>query len=223
MHTMPIWKDTVKKVLHLEPEHVSFYSLQLEEGTPFWELYRDGTLDLVSDALDRQMYHFAMKAFEKSGYAQYEISNCAKQGYACRHNLKYWSLGEYLGIGLGAHSYLRDRDDNVGCRHHNLEGLTEYFSVIQQEQWPIDMRSYHVDTDKDAMAIFAFTSLRKREGIPLDDFQQRFHRNFFEAYKDKAETIFRYKKEGLLEYDGSRIWLTERGIDVSNDIMSEFV
>lgn len=105
-----IWEKTLDEVLALEPEHLSFYSLQIEEGTPFYDLYKAGRLDEASDEEERRMHHMAISAAEAAGLVHYEISNSARSGRQCRHNLKYWSMEEYLGLGLGAHSYLRRAD-----------------------------------------------------------------------------------------------------------------
>lgn len=227
--TFESWMDTASEAVRLDPEHISAYSLQLEEGTPFYEMYKKGEIEIAGDELDRKMYHEALAAFRDAGYEHYEISNLAKPGFECRHNLKYWSYEEYLGAGLGAHSYIRTAVCSDGCtdgrgsRFNNYEDMEYYNAFVDDGQWPIDMGRYHTDSLKDGMAVYAFTALRKREGIDLSDFEAQFGMEFFKAYRAKADVIFDYKSQGLLDYDAARLWLTEKGIDKSNEIMSEFV
>jgi len=105
-HDMKKWEDTVKTLLTLNPEHISLYSLELAEDTPFYDMLVSGKLVETAPEMDRQMYHFLLNEMKKAGYIHYEISNGAKPGYECRHNLKYWNLDEYLGLGPSAHSYV---------------------------------------------------------------------------------------------------------------------
>ncbi len=215
--TMEQWDNTVSEVISLKPEHVSFYSLQLEEGTPFYESYKNGELDMIDTALDTEMYHEAVRAFKDSGYEHYEISNAALPGHECRHNLKYWSLGEYLGAGLGASSYMN-------CvRYKNEDDIKHYCKAVNGGEIPVDKKSLHNDTEKDSMGIYCFTALRTSAGIDTRRFSELFGKPFFAAYSDKMEAIGKYMAEGSLKTDGGHIMLTENGIDVSNDIMSEFV
>ena len=111
--TMAEWQETLRHIVALEPEHISAYSLILEEGTPFCESYREGELHPVSEETDREMYHWAVDYLAEQGYRQYEISNFARAGRQSRHNCIYWRAEEYLGMGLGAHSYMD------GVRFHN--------------------------------------------------------------------------------------------------------
>ena len=112
--SISIWRETVKGILQLHPEHISFYSLELAENTLFYNLYKAGKLKITAISRDRKMYHFIIDEMRKAGLFQYEISNGAKPGFACRHNLKYWNLEEYLGLGASAHSYIdRTRFSNI--------------------------------------------------------------------------------------------------------------
>ncbi len=107
--TAASWLDSLKRVLDWEPEHLSFYSLQLEEGTPFYREYREGRLELPSWEENREMYHRGLELIKAAGYDHYEVSNAAKPGFECRHNLKYWNMEEYLGLGLAAHSFMDNK------------------------------------------------------------------------------------------------------------------
>ncbi|MEG2501411.1 MAG: radical SAM family heme chaperone HemW [Anaerovoracaceae bacterium] len=216
-HTKEIWEKTVEEAISLGPEHISFYSLQLEEETPFYKAYKHGFLELNSNEEERQMYHGAIEKFNKTGYDHYEISNVSLPGYKCRHNLKYWNLDDYLGIGLGAHSYINQ------TRYNNVNTLEEYFNLVANGQRPIERKSKHIDTMKDAMSIYAFTSLRKREGIDLTDFKRRFNNDFFKVYVKEILQIKKYEKAGFLTNDEKYLALTQIGIDQSNEIMAMFV
>ena len=102
LQTEEIWEKTLKEAIRLKPEHISFYSLQREEGTEFYRMYKEGRLTLADDDTDRRMYHTAVKMLKEAGYHHYEISNAAKPGFESRHNMKYWQFDEYIGLGLGA-------------------------------------------------------------------------------------------------------------------------
>lgn len=198
--SMEQWMNTVNRVIGLDPEHISFYSLQIEEDTPFYEAYMNGELDFVPEETDRAMYHAAIAAMRRSGYEHYEISNMAKPGMRCRHNLKYWSFGEYLGIGDSASSFMN------GVR------------------WTEKPREeYHENDFADNTGEYVFTGLRKTEGIRKSDFARRFGREFWEVYGSRRGYLEEYFEEGLLLEEGDVIRLSERGIDISNSIMAIFV
>lgn len=198
--TMGIWEDTLDRVIMLSPEHVSFYSLQIEEGTPFYEMFRRGEIDEIPDDTDRAMYHRAICKLREAGYLHYEISNCAKAGRECRHNLKYWSMDDYLGIGSGASSYIG------GVRFRN-------------KPFP----EYHRNTFADETAEFAFTALRKTSGIDLKEFERRCGKGFWEVFGDRREELAEFFERGqLVEQDGV-LRLSEEGMDISNRIMAVFV
>ena len=234
--TMEKWEETLREAVFLDPEHISFYSLQIEENTPFYDLYKAGKLDTASDAAEREMHHRAIHILEDAGFEHYEISNSAKPGRQCLHNLKYWSMAEYAGLGLGAHSYIEDNgtsglltdDGNPGSgftgglRYNNTEDMTAYIGSIGKGELPIEQRSLRRDTEKDAMGIYMFTGLRKREGVDLADFKARFGLPFESAF-DMGGSVRKWQDAGYTEKDNGRFRLTEKGIDKSNDIMSEFV
>ena len=231
--TLKQWENTVSEVIKLAPEHISFYSMQLDEGTSFCRNYKKGLLDLTEESIVRKMYHEALHAFKDEGYVHYEISNMARSGAECRHNLKYWSLGEYLSAGLGASSYIRGNLSKesmgykagsiTGSRFKNTESMETYLRLTREGYLPIDLKSYHTDTIKESMAVYCFTALRKTQGIDLEVFTKKFGMDFFRAYRERADIIFKYREKGLLKITGTGIALTEKGIDHSNDIMSEFV
>lgn len=211
--TMKMWKDTVRQCIFLRPTHISLYSLQIEEGTEFYEMYRNGMMKGVSEEADREMYHTALKMMRKAGYEHYEISNTALPGSESRHNLKYWSYDDYLGMGLGASSFMD------GKRYKNSSVMHDYLAAIKEGRPPVDESSIESYSREDEMGIFVFTGLRKSEGFSLEQFRDVFGCELFDVY-DPA-ILEKYK--GLLALDGGRLHLTEKGMDVSNIIMAEFV
>jgi len=216
--TMAQWMKTLWEAIMLKPEHLSFYSLQLEEGTPFYDRYGQGELELMPEEEDRKMYHEALGHLKSAGYEHYEISNCAAPGRACRHNLKYWSYGEYYGVGLGAHSFSYDKG-----RWCNVSHLEDYLARVKEGQRPVDRQEYQQRTPEDAMGEYVFTGLRKTEGINLEEFNRTFHQDFFKVYRNVMGKISDYQKQGYLVLEGEKLALTETGIDISDTIMAEFV
>lgn len=199
-HTMEIWEDTLEKAVALNPEHISFYSLQIEEGTQFYEMYRKGEFDQIPDDVDRAMYHTAIKRFKEAGYHHYEISNCAEPGYECRHNLKYWSMDDYLGIGSSASSY--------------MEGIRFTEEPVME---------FHENTFFDNVSEFVFTGLRKTEGISLAEFREKFGKDLHEVFGDRRGELEEFFESGRLIEENGFLRLSEEGIDISNKIMAVFV
>jgi oxygen-independent coproporphyrinogen-3 oxidase len=211
--TLKQWKDTVRQCIFLEPQHISLYSLQIEEGTIFNKLVEEGTLTPTSEELDREMYREALHMLKNAGFNHYEISNAALPGYESRHNLKYWSYEEYLGIGPGASSFIGGR------RYSNFTRMTDYLKAIKRGVSPEDRENSENYTIREEMGVFVFTGLRKTGGFDINDFEKKFEVDFFDIY-DPA-LIERYK--GYLEIRGMNLLLTEEGRDISNSIMAEFV
>lgn len=212
--TMKMWKDSFRQCLFLEPEHISLYSLQIEENTPVYDMiYKDDIIKPVDEDTDRSMYHEALMMLSGRGYNLYEISNASKPGRECRHNLKYWSYEEYLGLGLGASSFIG------GYRFRNTSKMKEYLKYIRAGMPPVKPEDVENYTKRDEMGIYVFTGLRKREGFDINEFESIFGVDFFKVYEPSLLDEFR----GCLEVNGSVMRLTERGIDISNRIMAAFV
>ncbi len=218
-----LWMDSLNKVISLNPEHISFYSLQIEAGTPFFRLWENGIMKSVEEEVDRRMYHEAVNRLEDSGYHHYEISNAARPGYESRHNLKYWSMDEYLGIGLGAHSYIN------GMRFSNETDFEKYLSIsseMSEKRTPSGDNPWvawrHENTRKDDISEFLFTGLRKIDGISPLVFQQKFGVPLIEVYE---ESISKHRKSGLLEInkEADRLRLTAKGLDLFNQVLVDFV
>lgn len=211
--TLEGWTDTLRKTAALLPEHISAYSLIIEEGTPFYDRYGDGCapgfLPLPSEEEERRMYERTGEFLREQGYYRYEISNYAKQGYACRHNIGYWKRTEYVGFGLGASSLV----DNV--RWKTTQDLENYENTFERTEIQRLSRT-------EQMEEFMFLGLRMTEGVAVADFRRLFGIGIWEVYRD---TLCRLEKDGLLLFfeDGKRIRLTQRGVDVSNYVLGEFL
>lgn len=202
------WMENLKTVASLAPEHISAYSLIVEEGTPF----AGRPLNLPDEETEYRMYEDTMPVLADYGYEQYEISNYAKAGKACKHNIGYWKRTDYLGIGLGAASLLGSR------RFSNTRSMEEY---LQKSCFPEKIRrGWQMLSKEDAMAEFMFLGLRMTKGISRGEFR--------EAFGCTVESIYglvleKYKNMALLVEKDGRIFLSRKGIHVSNSIMSEFL
>ena len=212
-----VWHETMEKAIELNPDHISFYSLQIEEGTPFYNDYKNEKLPFVENSLMDNMYNMAVKRFKDAGYVHYEISNTSKKGKSCRHNIKYWKLEPFLGFGAGASSYIN------GFRCENPDDLEHWKSLVLSNDAGYEEVEIHTETREEAMSVFVFTGLRMVEGIDLNLFKDKFDVSFESVYKEKMEYLKNMENEGYLEMSKDRIRLTEKGILISNDIMCEFV
>lgn len=211
--TMESYGETLHMVLSLNPQptHISAYSLILEEGTRFWELAEEGKLQLPDEDTDRQMYSETGRILREAGYERYEISNYAKPGFHCRHNCGYWTRIDYAGFGIGAASLI----DNV--RFRNGDDLSAYLKQ------PLNCRQApQILSRNEQMEEFMFLGLRLTEGIDIRVFGETFGCPPEAVY---GKVIEKNRKEGLLEYrEGrKRLALTERGLDISNYVMAQFL
>ena len=215
--TMESYEDTLSKVLALEPEHISAYSLILEEGTVFYDWYEKGKLDrgawkLPSEEEEYAMGELTIQRLAEAGMHRYEISNYAKSGKECRHNLGYWDRVEYLGIGAGSSSLIKgERFDHIRDRKAYIEKIRNGEPIL------IDREILSVESQ---MEEFMYLGLRKIEGVSRTDFQNYFGKNVDDVY---GEILDKLEEEQLLEFSGNRIRLTHRGMDVSNCVLAEFL
>ena len=210
--TFSSYQKTLERVVKIQPEHISAYSLILEEGTLFWEQQQKGILSLPDEDTEQEMDRLTQDYLAEHGYIRYEISNYARPGMECRHNITYWQMEDYLGLGLGASSYFR------GERFSNTEVLSEY--LCKKTESLVAKR--HRLTRKEEIEEFVFLGLRMREGISLPRFQQRFGISFCEQY---ASVLPKFLKNNLLaeNQNHDKIYLTKRGMDVSNVVLAEFL
>lgn len=213
--TREIWQETLGRTLELQPEHVSFYSLQIEEGTPFYDQYKLGDMVPVSDEEDREMYHDAIRMLAESGYAQYEISNAALSGKECRHNMKYWTFRDYLGIGASASSFIdgvRQTDPGDGYMDYVRCGCPEMY-----------LSENHENSLFDNAADYMITGLRLTSGVSEEDFRERFGKSIWELFPDAMKELKPFLSEGDIVREDGRMYITEKGLDISNKIMTAFV
>ena len=209
--TCESWKETLSRVTDLDPEHISAYSLIIEEGTPFGERYgsEEGRKLLPDEDSEREMYHETKRFLKDCGYERYEISNYAKPGRECRHNIGYWTGVPYLGLGLGASSYLD------GCRFNVNPDMKQYL-----EEKPGMFTDIEKLTKKDMEEEFFYVGLRMTAGVSLSEFERRFGISAKEVYPGLMET---FVKEKAARFEGDRFVLTDYGLDVSNYIMAQFL
>lgn len=205
--------QTLARIVKLEPEHISAYSLIIEPGTPFAE-DTEILKQLPSEEAERRMYHYTNVILQSLGYERYEISNYSKPGYACYHNQVYWTGGEYLGLGLGASSYWNE------MRFHNTENPEKYIQKIKEKQIEAIREDIVPDTRRSRMEEFMFLGLRLMRGVSATDFEERFGITMQEQY---GTVIDNYVEQGYLTWNQEWLKLTERGIDVSNRIMADFL
>ncbi|OPJ55600.1 radical SAM family heme chaperone HemW [Alkalithermobacter paradoxus] len=210
--TMKEWKETLQKVVDLNPTHISTYSLIIEEGTKFYDMYKSGEIVDIDQNLDRQMYYYAREYLSKNGYNQYEISNFSKKGYECRHNIIYWKCKEYLGLGPSAHSYINK------IRFSNYSTIDTYLEILNNKNLPIDDRNEL--TFKDRLEEKIFMGLRMNEGIDVYEINEEFNIDIKNLYK---ETINKLVNDGYLKCNNNRVHLTNKGIDFSNKVFIEFL
>lgn len=231
--------DTLNRVTELKPEHISAYSLIVEEDTPL-----GGNAQLLKllpdEELDRTLYAQTKSLLKSSGYDRYEISNYAKSGRECRHNIVYWTGGEYLGVGIGAASYLKVQSADgsiVPVRFHGIEDMASYIGNFsdRERRLPFDFEAggdilaelfqsgymdLYCSKRSDEIEEFMFLGLRLMRGVSKTEFQARFG---VEMEKIYGRVLAKYRNSGLLIESGDRLYLSDKGIDVSNVIMAEFM
>lgn len=207
-------EDTIKTILDLEPEHISVYSLILEEGT---KLYQDVQIQkylLPTDEEERDMYWTAKNMLEQAGYNHYEISNFAKPTYESKHNLNCWEQKEYIGMGVAAHSYTNN------IRYSNVDSIETYIQNYQNNH-PEDNLIFHEKQNKQsAMSEYMLLGLRKIQGISIQKFKEQYTENPIYTFRKELEKLV---KQELIEIDGDAIKLTTKGIDLANLVWEEFV
>ena len=215
------------EIIALGPEHISCYSLQIEEGTPLAEMVDTGELREVPDEDDRETYHAICKRLKDAGYEHYEISNFAKPGMRARHNSLYWDMSDYIAFGLGASGF------ENGVRYKNISDLDAYMINIADGRLPCSKSSRNTPFDNISEAVF--TGLRRIEGISYEDALQAYIRGgdetmptdperlFWRVFADAKKEALEFSRSGHLVIDEEGLRLTEKGIDISNQIMALFV
>lgn len=210
--TLESLEDSLEKAVSLDLKHLSVYSLILEEGTRLYDLAtKTSKINLPDEALEREMYHFTKNFLSTSGFYQYEISNFSKEGFESRHNLKYWSYEDYLGLGLSSSSKIGNK------RFANVDGFSSYIEALENNLLPVKERE--VLTKQDQINEYIFMGLRKTEGFSYEKLEEIFSLNFLSAYKNEIEKNLNL---GLIILDNENLRLTEKGLDLANQVELDF-
>ena len=203
-------KTSLEKVVSLKPEHISVYSLIVEDETPMKKLIESGKLKLPDEEDERNQYKYTKNFLELNGYKHYEISNFAKPGFESKHNLNCWEQKQYIGLGVAAHSYIN------GVRYSNTISLEEYLNKDSK-----DIKEIHeTQTIDDMKKEYMLLGLRKIDGVQISKFEEKFGENPIYLFKNELKKLI---QEGLLIIDLDNIKLTEKGLDLANIVWEEFV
>lgn len=221
MYSLPsqkkeIFLKTLKRVMELAPEHISAYSLKIEEQTPFGKM--KSSLILPDEDEEYDTYISMCALLSKNGYLQYEISNFSKEGYECVHNLKYWQSEEYIGIGPSAHSFFK------GERYSYSSNMDEYILKIQENKMPLKIveqneENKHVSPQISKMDEYVMLKMRLSRGVDLNEFEALFGKKFIEAYPQ----INVYLKTGHILFEKGAYKFTPKGFFVSNYILTDIL
>ncbi|MCL2050737.1 MAG: radical SAM family heme chaperone HemW [Lachnospiraceae bacterium] len=214
--TFRSWKKTLKKAARLKPEHISAYSIIIEPGTIFGDKYADGqpeAYEIADEKTDRQIYHYTKKYLEKKNNIRYEISNYARPGYECRHNLTYWRRNDFLGFGLGASSLIGNK------RWKNISELKSYIMIYLGGKQP-EKEELQVLSLKDQIEEYMFLGLRVTEGVNICHFEKTFKQDIYDFYGPLLQKL---KEQKLISISDNNITLTSYGIDISNYVLAQFL
>ncbi|MBE3142762.1 MAG: coproporphyrinogen III oxidase, partial [Planctomycetes bacterium] len=209
--TLESWKYSLRSAIDLGVQHISAYALSYEEGTPLQKAVEACEVEPVDEEIDRQMYETTIDELEKAGFKQYEISNFAKPGFECKHNLNYWSNFPYIGVGPAAGAYWQ------GKRTLNIADIKKYIEAIEQGT-NVTAESETPDNTQIACET-AVLNLRRRCGIILDEFEKQ---TGFDAMKLFAEPIGRYRELGLIEATDGRLFLTRGALPIADSVLCDF-
>ncbi|HHV97941.1 MAG TPA: oxygen-independent coproporphyrinogen III oxidase [Clostridiaceae bacterium] len=206
------WFETLDNVTKMRITHLSCYSLKVEEGTALDKKIRNGEVEYPDEDIDREMYHSTIATLKNKGFIHYEISNFSKPGFESRHNLIYWNLEPYIGIGAGAHSYFER------TRYNNEEVPERYISQISNGRIP--KKNIEVLALQDNISEYMILGLRLTKGIRIDEFNQKFEKDLFDLYGKKIENLI---KRGLISIQNGYLKLTDIGLDLANQVFVEFI
>ncbi|WP_038671582.1 radical SAM family heme chaperone HemW [Pelosinus sp. UFO1] len=203
---------SVRQAIKLNVTHISAYGLKVEEGTPFQAMQKQGKLMLPDEEIDEEMYQYTTEFLPRNGFMRYEISNFAKVGFECRHNLKYWQYQPYVGVGAAAHSFLHKE------RISNISDVSQYITCLSMGKSPIKDRE--TPAIEVAMAEYVFLALRTVQGLSMNEFNKYFPYNFMEQYQDVLEKLTRQK---LIVVEENQIYLTTIGMKYGNVVFRAFL
>lgn len=212
--TVVMVEESLQRLIALEPQHISIYSLIIEEGTRIEKKIAKGEFKLPEETIERQMYDKVKSTLEQNGYVQYEISNFAKPGYISRHNWDCWNQEEYLGIGVAAHSYEEQK------RYSHTASIEKYIEAMAKGNLEEITQIEEIQNKQEMQKEYMMLGLRKIEGIKISEFKQKFSENPLYLYRKELEKLV---KEKLIEVDGDFVLLTRKGLDLANLVWEEFV
>lgn len=207
-------EESLKEVMKLNPNHISFYSLIVEENTPIDKMLEQGKIKLPDEEIERNMYWRVKQILEENNYLHYEISNFAKEGYESKHNLNCWNQEEYLGFGLASHSYFNNK------RYSNIENIEEYIRNIEQANFEKNIIISEIQKEEDKKKEYMLLGLRKIEGVNIQEFKNKFVDNPIYVFHNELEKLV---NQNLIEIDLNQIKLTAKGLDFANIVWEEFV
>ena len=205
-------KESLEKIVNLNPSHISVYSLIIEEGTLIKKLLEEGKLELPKEDEERRMYWYVKNFLELKGYNHYEISNFSLDGYSSKHNLNYWNQGQYLGFGVSASSFF------AGSRYTNTNSITDYIKNINNG---ISTIAEKEDLDKlDMMKEYIILKLRLKDGINTDEFMSKFGNNIFNIFKTELDYLI---SNNLIIHNNKNLYLSSRGKEIANFVWEKFI
>lgn len=207
-------KQTLEKIIQKNPEHISVYSLIIEEGTIIEKLINENKLQLPDEETERIMYWTVVNELKENGYNQYEISNFSKKTYESKHNTNCWKQKQYIGLGTSAHSYLNKK------RYSNTNNIEEYIKNIQESNISKNITIHEEQTEESTMNEYMLLGLRMIQGININEFKQKFKTDPTIKYKEILEKL---QKENLIQITKTSIKLTKQGIDFGNIVWEEFI
>ena len=207
-------KQTLEKIIQKNPEHISVYSLIIEEGTIIEKLINENKLQLPDEETERIMYWTVVNELKENGYNQYEISNFSKKTHESKHNTNCWKQKQYIGLGTSAHSYLNKK------RYSNTNNIEEYIKNIQENNISKNITIHEEQTEESTMNEYMLLGLRMVQGININEFKQKFKTDPTIKYKKILEKL---QKENLIQITKTSIKLTKQGIDFGNIVWEEFI
>ena len=212
--TLEDLKEGLIEVINLKPNHISLYSLILEENTILEKMVRQNMAKLPEEDLEREMYWTTKNILEKNGYIHYEISNFSKEGYESKHNLNCWNQKEYLGFGVAAHSYIKNK------RYCNTNNIEEYIKNVQNGKILNNRTICEIQNKIEEQKEYMLLGLRKIQGVDIQEFKNKFIDNPIYIFHKELEKLV---KEELVEIDLNQIKLTSKGLDFANLVWEEFI
>ena len=207
-------KQSLQKIIKLEPQHISIYSLILEEGTYLQKLIENGSLKLPDEETERNMYWYVKNTLEQNGFNHYEISNFAKENRESKHNMNCWKQQEYIGFGVSAHSYIK------GKRFSNITSIEKYIKNIEEQKYEKNIIIHETQTLIEMQKEYMLLGLRKIDGVSISEFKNKYKENPIFLFRDE---ISKLTLDKLIIIDGDNIKLTNKGLDLANLVWEKFV